>query len=77
MLADYIASLFSTPAMFMQINGLYMVDYKASALRFGVIIGGETFFVNEADLVNQTGLNMCILAIQRQRGGYVVLGIAF
>jgi hypothetical protein len=76
-LVDYVASTFSPPAFVNPFNGLYVADCKSKAPRFGVIIAGKTLFVNPVDLLNPMGSDLCMLAIQRQRGGDAVLGDSF
>jgi hypothetical protein len=76
-LVDYIASTFLPPAFINPFNGLYMADCAAHAPRFGVIIAGKTLYVHPEDLLNPVGAGMCMLAVQRMRGGDAVLGDAF
>ncbi|KAJ4349355.1 uncharacterized protein N0V89_007969 [Didymosphaeria variabile] len=67
--ADYIASLFDPPARYVAASNTYMTACHASQPRFGVIIAGQTFYVNPADMLNREGRGRCSLAVQRQEEG--------
>ncbi|KAF9698062.1 hypothetical protein EKO04_004410 [Ascochyta lentis] len=82
---DYIASLFSPPAVFNANSQLYFVNCSATAPRVGVTIAGKTYFINTDDLMNRGAgsvggsavggkAGQCVLAIQRSAGGASVLG---
>jgi hypothetical protein len=84
-IADYIASLFIPAATFNPLSQFYLVSCTASAPRVGVTIGGKTYFISTADLMNTgpgavggsavgAGRGQCALAIQRSAGGASVLG---
>ena len=84
-IADKIASLFNPPAMFNADTGTWVVACDAAAPRVGIVIAGQSFYINEDDLMNRGpgavgGLEagapegMCVLATQRAGGGNCVLG---
>lgn len=52
-ISDYIAALFDPPARYNSSTGLYMVQCNAAAPRVGVIIGGQSFYMSDDDLMNR------------------------
>lgn len=75
-IADYLASLFSPRAVYSATSGLYTLSCSALAPKLGVVIGGETFWMDQRDLVTP-GNGQCYLSVQRQGGGDPVLGDTF
>lgn len=84
-IADYVASLFSPPAVLNPYSGLYIVSCTAAAPRVGVTIAGQTYFISTDDLMNRGSgavggasagatAGQCVLAIQQTAGGAAVLG---
>lgn len=72
--ADYIASLFSPPARYVPASNTYITSCDALQPRLGVVIGGQTFFVNPEDMLSREGRGRCSLAVQRMEDGDAVLG---
>lgn len=86
-IADALAGSFVPPAAYNTDSGLYIVPCDAAAPRFGVVIGGKTFYMHLDDMMNRrpgavggpgvgAGSGMCALAVQRALGG-AVLGDAW
>ncbi|EAT80295.2 hypothetical protein SNOG_12482 [Parastagonospora nodorum SN15] len=87
-IASYIASLFDPPARYISSTNTYVVLCTARAPRVGVRIGGQSYFISEADLMNKgpgavggsyvgAGTGECAVAIQNAMGGTLVLGDAW
>ncbi|KAF2269670.1 acid protease [Lojkania enalia] len=78
--ADSIASFFSPPATYDSLGNLYRARCSAQIPQVGVNIGGETFWVDDKDLLAGGGSDRegsCLLSVQRQGYGDAVLGDAF
>ncbi|KAL8704716.1 MAG: hypothetical protein Q9201_002140 [Fulgogasparrea decipioides] len=76
--ASRINRLFDPPGRYDASTGEYAVDCKAKAPRFGILIGGHTFFVNRRDLIIKTQTGGCITGITNSiLGRPAVLGDVF
>ncbi|OAG00138.1 acid protease [Paraphaeosphaeria sporulosa] len=75
--ADYLASLFSPPARYVPSSNTYITSCRAQQPRFGVVIGGTTFYINPEDMLTREGRGRCSLAVQRMEEGDAVLGDAW
>lgn len=74
--AASINALFQPPAI--NQDGAYYVECDAEAPRFGVEIGGQTFFVNEKDMLLEQGPGLpCLSGIQDGGAGPYILGDVF
>lgn len=70
-------SLFSPPALFDEtING-FTVECDAIPPTFGVDISGQTFFINAADMIADTGQGVCLSGIQDGGNTLTILGDVF
>ena len=87
-IAAYIASLFVPAARYVADTNTYVVACSARPPRVGVRIGGQSYFLSEADLMNKgpgavggsyvgAGTGECAVAIQNAMGGTLVLGDAW
>ena len=75
--ADAVNALFTPPPKYKTNAGLYVIDCKATAPRFGVKIGFETFFVEGEDMVVEIG-GQCVSGVAATGvGGTSILGAAF
>ncbi|KAL9099810.1 MAG: hypothetical protein Q9187_009444 [Circinaria calcarea] len=70
-------SLFNPPARFDEIIGGFTVECDAVPPTFGVDISGQTFFINAADLIVDTGDGTCISGIQDAGNSFAILGDVF
>ncbi|KAL5413243.1 hypothetical protein PMIN03_003841 [Paraphaeosphaeria minitans] len=75
--ADHLASLFSPPARYVPSSNTYITSCSAQQPRFGVVIGGTTFYINPEDMLTREGRGRCSLAVQRMEDGDAVLGDAW
>ncbi|KAJ4298871.1 hypothetical protein N0V90_004114 [Kalmusia sp. IMI 367209] len=84
--ADLIANMFVPPARYSSASNTYITDCDADMPRFGVVVGGTTFWVNAEDMMNPTTVTRngthvrrgdCTLAVQRQEDRDAVLGDTF
>ncbi|KAK3950180.1 aspartic peptidase domain-containing protein [Pseudoneurospora amorphoporcata] len=79
--AQSINLAFNPPAIYLWMYGAYFTSCDAIVPRVGVILGGQTFYMNPVDLINQdmvdplTGL--CMTAIADGGAGPYILGDVF
>ncbi|KAF2435580.1 acid protease, partial [Tothia fuscella] len=74
-----INALWSPPAHYNEDSRTYFVHCNATAPRFGVTIGGQTFWINPNDLIQDAdiGGKICMSGIQPGSDGISVLGDIF
>lgn len=81
--ADYLARQFDPPARYSTATHTYTALCEARVPRFGVVIKGTTFWIDERDMLDGDdggeGLagRWCTVAMQRADGGDAVLGDTF
>ncbi len=79
------AAQFDPPAIYNDASGQYMVPCNATVPPFGVIIGSQTFFMSDEDLVQQQekldlysdGIMYCLLGLVDGSVGPYILGDVF
>ena len=83
--AEAYASQFSPPAVLNVFTGEYWAACTSKTPQFGVVIGGQTFFLYDEDLLRQDekldwngdGIMFCRLGIRNGYEGPYVLGDVF
>lgn len=76
-IANAVNALFNPPGIFDHNLGAYTVACNATVPSLGVEIGGETFYIDPADLILPAGWGTCITGVDDGGQGPYILGDVF
>ena len=76
-IANAVNELFDPPAVYDASTEHYVVNCSAKAPEFGVEIDDQTIYVNEKDLIQDSGNGSCVSGISDAGSGLLILGDVF